>query len=191
MTYLIYDLEIIRCIPTKGFHFDGWQYCSGWDDFAKMGIACAGFAYADGSTGFWDSRFLGLNDLQAALKSACIIGFNSKSFDDRLCAANGVQVATDYDLLEEIRIAAYGSPRWEDCPQGHSYALGKIGSANGFPKTGSGELAPQLWQQGKYQEVIDYCVNDTIITRELLLLGLAGKLRDPNTGAFLTLRELP
>jgi hypothetical protein len=69
--------------------------------------------------------------------------------------------------------------------------LAKLGQANGFPKTGSGELAPKLWQDGRFQDVIDYCLNDVKITNEILHLGLKGKLIDPNTGRPLTLAPLP
>ena len=43
-----------------------------------------------------------------------------------------------------------------------------------------------LWQQGKHQEVIDYCMNDVKITKELILLFLDLHLKDPNTGAILS-----
>jgi hypothetical protein len=123
-------------------------------------------------------------------KGMATIGFNSKNFDDKLLQANGVNAKTDYDLLEEIRLAAFGSTRRQDTPKGCSYSLGKLGEANGFPKTGSGELAPVLWQQGRHEEVIKYCMNDVKITHELLLLGWAGELVDPNTGKKLRTRSL-
>jgi hypothetical protein len=116
-----------------------------------------------------------------------LIGFNSKNFDDKLLQANGINLSTDYDVLEQIRIAAYGSPNWQACPKGFSYSLEAITSANGFKKTGHGALAPQLWQDGKRQEVISYCINDCLITKEILLLGMNGLLKDPNTGNFLKL----
>lgn len=119
-----------------------------------------------------------------------IIGFNSKQFDDNLCRANGIDVITTYDLLEEIRLVAFGSTRWEDTPEGHNYSLDAIAKANGMTKTGHGALAPQLWQEGKHQEVIDYCVNDVKLTVELLNLGLKGKLINPNGGRYLKLRPL-
>ena len=57
---LIYDCEIVRCIPPKGvnvvvdnpseyFHRfgDRLEYCSGWDDFENMGISVVGLADLD------------------------------------------------------------------------------------------------------------------------------------------------
>jgi hypothetical protein len=118
------------------------------------------------------------------------IGFNSKAFDDKLLASNGAPVQTDYDVLEQIRISAFGSNRWEDTPEGYSYSLDNLAKANGMKKTGSGSLAPKLWQDGREQEVIDYCLNDCRLTRDLLLLGLEGKLIDPNNGNLLKLAGL-
>jgi hypothetical protein len=131
-----------------------------------------------------------LNQWFEANDETLLIGFNSKSFDDKLLQANGINIKTDYDLLEEIRLAAFGSTRWQDTPNGCGYSLGEIGEANGCLKTGDGELAPVLWQQGRYEEVIKYCLNDVKITHELLLLGWAGRLVDPNTGKKLRTRSL-
>jgi hypothetical protein len=191
--YIIYDCEIIKLIPHKTeTNLGQYQYCKGWNDHANMGISVVGFAYADGSTGYWDSSVRSLQDLGRAFASHdLVIGFNSRNFDDRLMDANGIQIRTDYDILEEVRLAAYGSIDYRDCPKGFSYALGALGAANGFPKTGTGELAPKLWQDGERQKVIDYCLNDVKITKAILDLGLAGLLKDPNTGELLRLRPFP
>lgn len=189
---LVYDCEIIKCIPTGELN-KNYKYCGGWRDFNNMGISVIGF-YSDKSS-LW---FNGYNhcltpfqDFQKLVNNESqIVGFNSKQFDDNLCQANGIEIKTTYDLLEEIRLSAFGSPHWEDTPKGHSYSLGAIASANGAAKTGSGDAAPQLWQDGKHQEVIDYCVNDVKLTVELLKLGLAGKLINPNNGEYLLIRPL-
>lgn len=190
MNYLIYDCEILKCIPNRdGTRFEVYEYCDGWDDHANMGISVIGCQWSGESRPF---ACFSVSEFKTVRKQrpGYLVGFNSRRFDDSLMRANGLYVETDYDLLEEVRIAAYGSPEWEDQPQGFSYALGAIGEANGFPKTGSGALAPQLWQQGKHQEVIDYCLNDARITKALLELGLKGNLIDPNTGQKLQLRPL-
>jgi hypothetical protein len=93
-------------------------------------------------------------------------------------------------LLLECRIAAYGSARYQDQPQGHSYALAPIVAANGMEKTGRGDLAPRWWQDGDKARVIAYCCNDVRIERAALRLGLAGQLKNPNTGELFKLRPL-
>ena len=207
MNYLIYDCEIIKMIPPKGGVLDpNYQYCDGWHDHANMGISCIGWAHSNGSEGVLvcEGEWQEIWGSIVSSNTQFLIGFNSKAFDDKLVVAsrfnefmisNGnwwddQEFKTDIDLLELIRLAAYGSNSWKDCPKGHSYALGKIGAANGFPKTGSGELAPKLWQDGRQKEVIEYCLNDVRITRELFELGLRGELVDPNTGEKLALSGL-
>lgn len=185
---IIYDCEILRCIPN-GAYFSGYEYCEGWDDFYNMGIACIGYSidFKEAQCFEWADLDRRVEFLEAIDNEFEVIGFNSVKFDDKLLDANGFQVSTTYDLLEEIRIAAYGSSRWEDQPEGYSYALGKLGEANGYHKTGSGSLAPQWWQEGRKDEVMAYCKNDVMITGSLLQLGIEGKLVDPNNGKLLKL----
>lgn len=59
-----------------------------------------------------------------------------------------------------------------------------------FSLCGLQKLAQVRWlhnsgNKKKHQEVVDYCMNDVRITKELILLFLEGKLEDPNTGDIL------
>ncbi len=189
MRILIYDCEIIKCIPSNAARFSEFEYCEGWDDFENMGISCIGYAWLNSEEA--PKVATQLEEFSAIASQADrITGFNSKKFDDNLVHANGLLVTTDWDLLEQVRIAAYGSSDWQDCPKGYSYSLDAIAQANGYAKSGSGALAPQWWQLGRKQEVIEYCANDVAITRALMRLGLAGELRDPNTQEFLKLEAI-
>jgi len=148
-----------------------------------MGISCLAYQYQEKSIVFdWenlDDRNQFIDDFRS---SPLVIGFNSISFDDQLLRANQVDITTNFDILREIRIAAFGSPDWQDTPKGFSYSLDAITKANGYSKTGNGALAPEMWQLGKKQEIRDYCLNDVLITSRILNLALDGNLIDPNTG---------
>ena len=50
-------------------------------------------------------------------------------------------------------------------------------------KTGTGANAAILWQRGKYQEVIDYCLNDVKLTLDLLknIQANDGWINNPKT----------
>lgn len=202
--YIVYDLEIIAAIPT-GDRTPEIRYCGGWKDFANMGISVIGFCefFDRGLSiipelrwGFGESDYLigdqyGLAQFKRiANLSDGLIGFNSRGFDDKLLAANGLIVQTHYDLLEEVRRSAYGSAGHSLMPKGHSYKLAAIGDANGYPKTGEGGNAAVEWQKGLHSKVIEYCRNDVAITAQLLQLGLEGKLIDPNTLTPIQLRPL-
>lgn len=190
MPTLFYDCEIM-----------GDPTVLGWDAYKELGISVIGcwdsisqdFSYILADPIFPPTKGKKeLKDFQA-LVNQCdqIIGFNSKNFDDPLCWAHQVDIKTTFDLLEEVRIAAYGSPDWEDQPKGFSYKLDALAKFNlDYSKSGHGALAPKLWSEGKYQEVIDYCINDVRILKDLYELFLAGKLKDPNTGAPLIYRKV-
>ena len=109
MKTLIYDCEIIRCIPTRnGYHEPGLEYCEGWQDFENMGISLIGawLSWNNSVVIYPGSAF---SKFQKDVDTAdLIVGFNSLSFDDKLCQANGIKVKTDYDLLQEVWAAAAG-----------------------------------------------------------------------------------
>lgn len=196
MKGLVYDCKIIRCIPERDMN-PQYKYCAGWKDFENMGISVIGTC--DIVTGelkaFVNSDYSELNypsfiefqklSYKTQLQNGSIIGFNNFSFDDSLCRANGIVVRSDYDLLRLIRLAAYGNVSWESQPPGYIYSLDAIASANEHQKTGNYQSAAKLWQDGKYQEVIDYCLNDCLIICEIFKKFLSGELIDPNDGKIL------
>jgi hypothetical protein len=200
---LCYDLEIVKAIPPNDVSDENpdIEYCGGWTDFEGMGISVIGCCWIqiDGNQRISRLNPMALiGDKYGLAKFASmandadgIVGFNSCRFDDQIMMANGVSILTTYDLLEEVRIAAYGSADYHDCPKGHSYKLGHIAAANGLAKTGDGVNAAIQWQQGFHDEVIEYCKNDVAITAELFWMGLTGALKDPNTGQLLQLAEVP
>jgi DEAD/DEAH box helicase domain-containing protein len=202
----IYDCEIIKCIPPAEDDDDHeYLYCDGWHDFQNMGISVIGTCDLESGElkAFIDrfciddslAHYSPLSEFDRLVKenrksSGTIVGFNSENFDDLLCRANGIKIKSDYDLLRLIRQSAYESPNWDEQPRGYTYSLNAITRANGFAKSGHGALAPKLWQQGKHEEVIDYCLNDCKITWEIWKKYVSGELIDPNTGKKLKPVEL-
>ena len=189
MNLVFYDLEIQKCIPPKGGRPpDGLRYCNGWNDYGGMGISVVCWADLYNPPRCSTVGSPEMDEFMGAAKNAdYVIGFNSSSFDDRVLDAHKIPVMTTYDLIVEIRRAAFGSTDWRKTPKGFSYSLDSIGTANGMAKTGTGELAPVLWQKGRLSELAQYCKRDVQITRRLFLLGVSGLLRDPNTAQLLKL----
>jgi hypothetical protein len=193
MKTLIYDIEIENCIPDRNSPpVEGITYCDGWNDLKGMGISVIGYQWCDEKPEHYRTADDFLNLLHYLDdEDYVLIGFNSRSFDDKLLQAHGLEgVQTHYDLLEQVRIAAGFGTDFRSVRRGFSYKLDTIAKANGMAKSGSGELAPVLWQQGQEQAVVDYCLHDVAITKAMLDLGLAGKLVDPNTGDLLKLAPL-
>lgn len=186
MDALIYDCEIIRCIlPMWEDPDPTLAYCNGWHDFVNMGISCIAV---------WDCLrqiprvFLkdNFDEFQALVwDRQHIIGFNSLAFDDKLCEASELKVHTTYDVLCEVRVAS-GQPAnyvWGQTRKG--YSLQALALANlDFAKSGSGEMAPLLWQRENYGQVIDYCLRDVMLVKQLLDLEF---LKDPTNGEQLSL----
>ena len=182
---LFFDLEIIKLIKPDP-RYPLMAVCDGWEDFTNMGISCVGYAVEDGEP--IAEEWLCSDFVEMALSGDYqLIGFNCHRFDDHLLAAHRIH-RESLDLLEMIRLAAYGSTSWQEQPAGYTYKLDALATANlDFRKTGDGELAPLLWQLGRQQEVIDYdyCANDVKIPQSLWFRFHGQGLIDPNDGRLL------
>lgn len=210
---LMYDCEIINLIMNVREPIDRrYSYCGGWRDFEGMGISVVGTwrnydlryhrercitlprplgkyeAFVNSSNVIGLSLFAlyEFDYLQRLLWGAdVVVGFNSIAFDDKLMCANGLEVTTTYDLLCETRIAVGQPPHYTRGVTTGGYSLANLAQANGMTKTGTGALAPMLWQDGKKQQVIDYCLNDVKLLHDLYWRKQNGMLRDPVSGKLL------
>ena len=173
---LIYDLEIIKAIPPRDPNdkIPGIEYCAGWDDHASMGISVIG-AYDYGEQRhrtFCQDNFDEFSDL-AMNRADILVGFNNIHFDNKVLRASGIEIPRDdsgvyYDLLREVWAGAGLGPDYIH-PTHAGYGLDAVCEVEfGLKKTGNGAYAPVLWQQGKYGQVIDYCLNDIVLTKRLL-----------------------
>jgi len=194
---LIYDCEIIKCIHQewdKNPKNPKLDYCKGWEDFENMGISVIGtfntrdneyIAFIENSlydewfdtdnlSVFKDKKYKvkSLYNFQKYLNEATVlVGFNNQKFDDNLIKANGFTIPTttlNYDLLAESW-ESMGMSREFIYPTHAGYSLDRFCEVNGLGrKTSSGELAPVDWQKGNYIPVIDYCINDIVLTKKLM-----------------------
>jgi hypothetical protein len=193
MKALIYDIEIIKAIPDRNASpAEGIQYCAGWHDHANMGIStiCA-YDYADGRYRvFCQDNFDQFMELCAA--SDLLVTFNGLSFDDKVIAATigAMPNVRPYDLLVEVW-AAHGLGPTFRYPSHAGFGLDACCEANfGTRKSGNGALAPILWQQGKIAQVIDYCINDIKLTKQLFDRVLSvGAITCPKTGKRIEMRD--
>lgn len=163
---LIYDCEILRAIGAQ--ENPAIEYCAGWRDFAGMGVTCV--CAWDGA----DERYrvFKADNLEEFSRLASereeVVSYNGLSFDDKLMEANGVSVRTTYDLLVECWRAAGLPPVYTPRVTPKGYTLEEVARRTlGRGKSGSGAEAPVLWQRGQRGRVIDYCLNDVQLTREL------------------------
>lgn len=180
---LVYDCEIEKAIPSrKEAPLQHVEYCGGWTDYENMGISVIG------AFDFDENRYRvfckdNLVEFQELVdRHDVIVGFNSIAFDNKLCAANGIDVPDEksYDLLIQIWKGAGLDPNFRYLSH-MGFGLDAVCSVNlNSAKSGNGALAPVLWQQGKIGSVIDYCLNDVVLTHKLLsLIMVQGWIFDP------------
>lgn len=183
---IIYDCEIKKAIAKRDEErLSDIEYCDGWRDFANMGVSCIG-AYdydADRYRVFMEDNLWEFDDL--IRQHDVIVGFNSLGFDNRLIQAHDLGLSIDldersYDLLVEIWKAAGLGPQFE-YPSHIGFGLDACCKANfGTQKSGHGAFAPVDYQRGNYGRLVDYCLNDVVLTKQLLdLIIVGGPVRDP------------
>lgn len=130
----------------------------------NVSVICAYFYETD----TWESFFE--DEVPALCKrlEGCdrIIGYNTIGFDlpvmNRYYAGDLLKLG-QCDMLAEIHKSL-----------GYRIKLDDVAAATiGTKKSAHGLLAVQWWKEGKKQEVVDYCMQDVKVTKEVFEFGLA------------------
>ena len=179
---LVYDCEIARAIPVKNkAPMRGVRYCDGWRDFTGMGVAV--IACYDYKT--VEVRIFCMDNLKGFQElideRSVVVGNHNWDFDDPLVEAHGVRIPEkkSYDLYKEI----YKAHGYKASDRVGGLKLGDCARANlnGRDKTEDPAMAPVYWQRGMVGTVVDYCIQDVMIVRDLLDLVIDGKFISPHT----------
>ena len=186
---LILDCEIKNLLlkGKKDVRKEGFVYAKDWNDYQGMGISVVGtYSYVSDKFDYFTEE--SLSELQKFIDSHdLIVGFNIINFDLKLLEAFGVQIPREkvYDIYLEIKRAA-DAGKYEK-----GFNLKNIALVNNVSqKSGHGADAPEMWQQGKKTDVIGYCLQDVLVTKEILDLIMEGKLKDPrNTENILNVEK--
>ena len=175
MKYIAFDLEISTPIPAGA---------TDWNQFRPFGISCAATWASDSPkpTLYFskdNTRILDRmtkidvcamvdNLLAAARAGYQIVTFNGCGFDFSVCAEeSGMAEQCKWLSLNHMDIYFFLF-----CKLGYAPGLDRL--ANGLElgnKTAgiNGALAPQMWLDGKHEQVIDYCAQDVRLTLDLAL----------------------
>ena len=169
--YLAFDLEISTPIPA------GTQ---DWKQYRPFGVSCVVTKGSDHEYPLiWTSQHFGdfasrmfeqnLAELLGYLttmqrKGYTLLSFNGLGFDldvlnEEHPDSGWAELAVDHvDLFFQIF-----------CIKGYCKGLDAIakGYGMGKPEGVSGALAPQMWLDGRYHEVLDYCAGDIEMTLNL------------------------
>lgn len=182
MNALVYDIEIIKAIPSFEPMIEGIEYCEGWCDYANMGISiiCAYDYVEERYRVFCKDNF----DLFYTLTQnrELLIGFNNVGFDNKVLRLTNNRC---YDILREIWISLGLDPNVFAYHTHGGYSLNEMCKINNIgTKTGHGASAPILWQRGEIGAVIDYCLNDVKLTKDLFELSQKGPIKSPKGGTL-------
>ena len=193
---LVYDIEIVKAIPDKRQpKIQGIEYCEGWGDLKGMGVSviCA-YDYAEDRTRVFckdnfDEFFI------LAKSSTVLVGFNNTAFDNGVLdhiAEMPPGLTRYYDILRELWVASGLSPNFGGGSH-TGFGLDDTSCANGLVPHWSGHrsLAAIQWQRGEVGTVIDYCLNDVLLTKQLLdKINLQASLTSPKDGSELKMPKV-
>lgn len=144
---IVFDIETIGNISTPNFV----------DEMQITVVGVYNYAKDEYKTYFLDE----LSELEADLKQAnLLVGFNNDHFD--------TPILNKYFNLDLFSIASFDILREFRSKTGKRLGLDAIASMTlGSSKSGTGANAMLLYQEGKLQELADYCLNDVKLTKDI------------------------
>jgi len=191
--YLAFDIETAKMVPGYGFN---------WKPHRPLGICCAAALGCDGKepiiwyggkTGGSPARQMSRAEARTVVEM--LEGFVARGYT--LLTWNGL--GFDLDILseesgflercKELALNHVDMMFHVFCDRGYPVALDNAAQAlkvPGKPPGMSGVLAPQLWNQGRYQDVVEYVSQDVRIT-----LTVALKCEEMQRFEWITRRGAP
>lgn len=187
---IVLDLEVANSpdeLPT------------GWEDKRALGLSIGGYySYLDDCIVWFDAHTLYETIDRLLVLQPLIVSFNGIGFDSQVmidCVDDGPDMRSSIGLVPRHAAMEYGwkllwkqsydilAEIWAEYGRRYEKGLNSLDAlleANGLGrKTGHGAHAPKLWQQGKIAEVLNYCQNDILRTKDLfeLICTQEGRLR--------------
>lgn len=153
--FLIVDIETKTLVDAVG----------GWKNFKQLeaSVACA---YDSRTDKFLTYRESELGALAELCKERLIIGYNVIGFDLPILEKYGVPPISELDVFD-IMIDFHNVSGWK------FVKLEKIAQATlGVGKSADGLMAVEWWKTGEIDKIIEYCLQDVKVTRDVFLHGL-------------------
>lgn len=153
--FLIVDIETKTLVDAVG----------GWKNFKQLeaSVACA---YDSRTDKFLTYRESELGALAELCKERLIIGYNVIGFDLPILEKYGVPPVSELDVFD-IMIDFHNVSGWK------FVKLEKIAQATlGVGKSADGLMAVEWWKTGEIDKIIEYCLQDVKVTRDVFLHGL-------------------
>ena len=151
--FLVIDIETQKLVQEVG----------GWDHIDKLGIsvACAYDSKTDQFLSFQENEIKKLIDL---CESRLVVGYNIRGFDLPVMAAYGLDPKRldVFDIMYDLE--ALTRQRFLKLEY---VARGTLNAG----KSADGLQAVEWWKAGQIQKIIDYCMQDIKVTRDVFQFG--------------------
>lgn len=153
--FLVVDIETKTLVDAVG----------GWKNFKQLevSIACAYDSKTQKMYSFTEDK---LGELVKMCQDRLLIGYNLVNFDLPILEKYGLQPASELDVFD-IMLDVHNVSGWK------FVKLEKIAHATlGTGKSADGLMAVEWWKQGLVDKIIEYCMKDVEVTRDVFLHGL-------------------
>jgi DEAD/DEAH box helicase domain-containing protein len=151
--FLVLDIETQRLVQDVG----------GWDHIDKLGVSVA-CAYDSRTDEFISFREHELPKLIELCEERLVVGYNIRGFDLPVLVPYGLKIkrVEAFDIMYDLE--ALTRQRFLKL---EAVARGTLGTG----KSADGLQAVEWWKQGEIQKIIDYCMMDVKVTRDVFQFG--------------------
>ncbi len=173
LKYLAFDIEIARILP---------EGVGDWSRYRPLGISCAATYPSDGDAVLWFGKTssgeyaskMNVDEIRELVKHLedqvsagyVILTWNGLGFDFDILAEESSMVRNCRTLaINHIDMMFHVF-----CLKGYPLGLDKAAKGMGLrgkPPGMSGEMAPRMWAEGRFQEVLVYVQQDVLTILEL------------------------
>ena len=156
--YGVFDVETQRSAAEVG----------GWHRADRMGISVA-VLYDSAADSFITYLEKDIPNLIRDLQTFdLVVGFNNKRFDNKVLSAYSVFNFASLPTLDIMEVITNRL--------GYRLSLDRLAEHTlGVKKSANGLQALQWYKEGRMEEIISYCRQDVIITRDIFLFGLENR----------------
>lgn len=153
--FLVVDVETKALVDSVG----------GWKNFKQLEVSIA-CAYDSKTKQLLTYRENELGELVKLCKERLVVGYNVNGFDLPILEKYGMPPTSELDIFD-IMLDVHNVSGWK------FVKLEKIAMATlGVGKSADGLMAVEWWKTGEIDKIIQYCLQDVEVTRDVFLHGL-------------------
>ena len=151
--YLVLDLETQRLVQDVG----------GWEHIDKLGVSVA-CAYDSKTDQFVSYRENELSKLIELCYERLVVGYNIRGFDLPVLVPYGLEIARvdAFDIMYDLETLTR-----QRFLKLEAVARGTLG----LGKSADGLQAVEWWKTGQIDKIIEYCLQDVKVTRDVFMSG--------------------